>query len=139
MTKLADDFSRRPEAAGRAYWSKIDIADHVETIEAPILMQLAAQETFAMVRLIRHLADAGKPYDAYVFADETHLKWQPAHLRTILQRNLDWFRFWLQDHEDAVAASREQYEHWRRLRELQCRNPRSLRDYCGMSAAVPAS
>ena len=129
MTKQADEFSRRPDGPGRTYWSRIDIADHVETIEAPILLQLAAQETFAMVRLIRHLADAGKPYDAYVFADETHIKWQPAHLHTILQRNHAWFRFWLQDHDEDVPAR------WHRLREQQCRNRRSLRDYCAKAGA----
>lgn len=125
-----DDWVRKPEGEGRAFHSKIDIADHIEAIEAPILMHLAAQETWALVRLIRHLADAGSPYDAYVFRDETHIKWQPAHLRSIMKRNLDWFRFWLQDVEDAAPEAPDQYERWRQLRELQCQNRRSLRNYC---------
>jgi hypothetical protein len=45
-------------------------------------------------------------------------------------RNLDWFRFWLQDYEDAVPEKEGQYARWRKLRELQCKNPRSPRDYC---------
>ena len=101
------------------FWDEIDIAAHVDTIEAPILMHLAAHETYALVRLIRNLADAGKPYDAYVFAAETHIKWQAAHLHAITRRNLDWFRFWLQDFEDPSPAKAEQYLRWRELRERQ--------------------
>lgn len=107
-------------ARGRPdFWDEIDIAAHVDTIEAPILMHLAAQETYALVRLIRNLADAGKPYDAYVFPAETHIKWQAAHLHAIASRNLDWFRFWLQDVEDPSPAKAEQYLRWRKLREQQ--------------------
>jgi dipeptidyl aminopeptidase/acylaminoacyl peptidase len=119
-----------PDGEGREYWSKFDIADHIDQIEAPILMNLAAHETYALVRFIRNLADNERPYDAYVFPDETHMKWQPAHLYNIMLRNLDWFRFWLQDYEDAVPEKEGQYARWRKLRELQCKNPRSPRDYC---------
>lgn len=102
---------------GAGFWDDIDIAAHVDTIEAPILMHLAAHETYALIRLIRNLADAGKPYDAYVFPAETHIKWQAAHLHAITTRNLDWFRFWLQDYEDPNPAKAEQYQRWRKLRE----------------------
>ncbi len=119
-----------PEGDGRAFWRQIDIADHLDQIEAPILMNLAAHETYAMVRLIRLLADSRLPHDVYVFPDETHMKWQPAHLEAIMHRNLDWFRFWLQDIEDSNPEKAGQYVRWRQLRELQCRNPRSLRDHC---------
>jgi dipeptidyl aminopeptidase/acylaminoacyl peptidase len=100
-------------------WKGIDIADYVGTIEAPVLMQLAAHETFALVKLIRNLADAGKPYDTYVFPAEGHMKWQAAHLYAINRRNLDWFRFWLQDFEDSSPDKSEQYAGWRKLREQQ--------------------
>jgi dipeptidyl aminopeptidase/acylaminoacyl peptidase len=130
--KAADqDWEPKPEGAGADFYRRIDLADHVDAIEAPILMNLAAYESYAAVRLIRYLSDADKAYDVYVFADETHVKWQPAHLQTIMNRNLDWFRFWLQDYEEPVAVKEEQYARWRKLRELQCRDPRSLRDFCG--------
>jgi dipeptidyl aminopeptidase/acylaminoacyl peptidase len=34
------------------------------------------------------------------------------------ERNLDWFRFWLQDEEDADPAKGTQYERWRSLRAV---------------------
>ena len=126
-----EGFGMRPEGAGREFWRQIDLADHVDKIEAPILLHLAAHEAYGQVPLIRHLAEAGMPYDAYVFPRETHIKWQPAHLHAIMQRNLDWFRFWLQDFEDADPAKADQYARWRELRALQCRNPRSVRRILG--------
>ena len=80
-------------------------------------MQLSAYETFGMLPLIRGLADAQKPYDAYIFPNETHIKWQPSHLHAIVHRNLDWFRFWLQDYEDPDPAKADQYDRWRDLRK----------------------
>jgi dipeptidyl aminopeptidase/acylaminoacyl peptidase len=127
-----------PEADEHNFWDRINIANHVDEIEAPILMNLAVSETHALVRLIRRLRDTDHPYDAYIFPNETHEKWQPAHIDAIMRRNLDWFRFWLQDIEDPDSAKAEQYERWRQLRELQCRNPRSLRNYCDVASAEAA-
>lgn len=119
---------KRPEAL--EYWAQIDLADHIDTIEAPILMHVADREAAGMMRLQRRLSDARKPYEAFIFSDEYHQKWQPAHRYAIYNRNLDWYRFWLQDYEDPSADKADQYRRWRALRELQCLNPRSLRAYC---------
>jgi dipeptidyl aminopeptidase/acylaminoacyl peptidase len=113
------DWQPKPVGEGLEFWRQLDLADNVETIEAPILINAPASEMFGLIRLINHMAEAGKPYDAYVFPKETHLKWQPAHLQAIMQRNLDWFRFWLQFYEDPDAAKVEQYSRWRKLRELR--------------------
>lgn len=121
-----NNFLPKPEGEGLEYYAQLDIAENIDEVEAPILMNLADREMFAMIRFIRHLADAGRPYDAYVFRDEGHLKWQPAHLHAIMNRNLDWFRFWLQDYEDPNPEKKAQYEYWRELRKLQDKNPRSL-------------
>jgi dipeptidyl aminopeptidase/acylaminoacyl peptidase len=114
----SEEFLPKPEGHGREFYRRIDLADQIDEIEAPILMNLAAAETLALTPLIRGMADAGKPYDAYIFPNETHLKWQPAHLHAINHRNLDWFRFWLQDYMDSDPAKAEQYSRWRKLYEL---------------------
>jgi len=62
------------------------------------------------------LQDAGRPAEMVVFPDEYHVKWQPAHRLAIYNRNLDWFRFWLQDYEDPDPAKTEQYTRWRKFR-----------------------
>jgi dipeptidyl aminopeptidase/acylaminoacyl peptidase len=120
----------QPVGRGLQFWKKIDIAENIDEIEAPILMHHALREAYLAARFMRLMADADKPYDAYVYTNELHQKWQPAHLRSVMERNHDWFRFWLQDVEDPAADKLEQYERWRVLRKKQCKNPRSLRDYC---------
>jgi len=129
-TMMQSDWRPKPVGEGAEYWRSLDIAEHIDKVEAPILMHHSLSEAHMALRFMRHLDDEGKPYDAYVFTDELHSKWQPAHLQAIQQRNLDWFRFWLEDHEDPAAEKQEQYQRWRALRVLQCKNPRSLRDYC---------
>jgi dipeptidyl aminopeptidase/acylaminoacyl peptidase len=123
----------KPEGIALEFYKKLDVADHVDEVEAPILMNLSDSETFAALRLIRQLHDARKPYDAYIFSRESHIKWQPAHVYAIMKRNLDWFRFWLQDYIDAVPGKEQQYEKWQALRSLQCGNSRSIRNYCQTS------
>lgn len=107
----------KPQGAGMELWRRLDLAENVETIEAPILMNVPASEMPTLVRLVTHMAEAGKPYDFYVFSGETHIKWQPAHIDAIVRRNLDWFGFWLQDREDPDPAKAEQYARWRELKK----------------------
>lgn len=124
-----------PFGDGLDWWNRIDIAQHVEQIEAPILFNFADTELFNGLTLLRHMENERKAFDAYVFPNEYHVKWQPAHRQALYRRNLDWFRFWLQDYEDPAPEKQEQYVRWRQLRVLQCKNERSLRDYCGDEAA----
>jgi dipeptidyl aminopeptidase/acylaminoacyl peptidase len=108
-----------PIGAGLKWWNPIDVAQHVDKIKAPILFNIPDQEIEANTTLFRHLDDAHKPYDAYVFPGEYHEKWQPAHRQAIYRRNLDWFRFWLQDIEDPNPIKADQYVIWRNLRKMQ--------------------
>ncbi|WP_231958784.1 Atxe2 family lasso peptide isopeptidase [Altererythrobacter sp. B11] len=96
-------------------WERLSITRHLDEVTAPILMQIPEQEyMFALeyaIPLIRR-----QQADLYVFPDEPHQKFQPRHKLAVYQRNLDWFRFWLQGYEDAESSKAEQYELWRQLR-----------------------
>jgi dipeptidyl aminopeptidase/acylaminoacyl peptidase len=120
----------------QSWWNRIDVAQHVNEIEAPILFNFPDAELVVSLTLLRHLENERKPFDAYVFPNEYHLKWQSAHREAVYRRNLDWFRFWLQDYEDPAPEKRDQYARWQQLRKLQCDSPRSLRDFCGTEAAA---
>jgi dipeptidyl aminopeptidase/acylaminoacyl peptidase len=113
------DFLPKPDAAGWNFWQQRSIAENVGAIEAPILFNATAAEMYTLIRLTRNMDEAGKPYDAYVYPRETHIKFQPAHLDSIMRRNVDWLRFWLQSYEDPAPEKAVQYERWRKLRELQ--------------------
>jgi hypothetical protein len=106
----------KPVGEGLEFWKQIDLADDVESIEAPLLINTPATETYSLIRLMKHMREAGKPYDAYVFPQETHIKWQAAHIRACMERNLDWFSFWLQSYEDPDPAKADEYARWRGLR-----------------------
>ena len=98
-------------------WGTISPAFNVDRIQAPVLMQLPEQEYL-------HSLDYAIPLmreqrgDLYVFPHEPHQKFQPKHKLAVYERNLDWFRFWLQGVEDADPRKSGQYAHWRLMREL---------------------
>jgi len=137
--RLPDPYGEHPPTSfpeDADFWAPLDLAQHLDTIEAPVLFQMADAEVVITGVLIRRMADARIPVEAFSFPNELHLKWQSAHRLAVYNRNLDWFRFWLQDIEDPDPAKAEQYERWRRLRELQCRNERSMRDYCDVQSII---
>jgi dipeptidyl aminopeptidase/acylaminoacyl peptidase len=97
-------------------WRLLAPATQLDSIKAPILMQMPEQEyvmalDYAIPLIRDHRADL------YVFPNEPHQKFQPKHKLAAYQRNLDWFRFWLQGYEDLDLAKRAQYAHWREMRK----------------------
>jgi len=95
-----------------AQWRMLSPALNLEKIHCPILMQTPEQEyiqalDYAIPLIRDHRADL------YVFSDEPHQKFQPRHKLAVYQRNLDWFRFWLQGVEDPDPTKAEQYARWR--------------------------
>ncbi|OOG57801.1 dipeptidyl aminopeptidase [Rhodanobacter sp. B05] len=96
-------------------WRILSPAANLDTIKAPILMQMPEQEyvvalDYAIPLMHDHRADL------YVFPNEPHLKFQPKHKLAAYERNLDWFRFWLQGYEDPNPVKKQQYTHWREMR-----------------------
>lgn len=87
-----------------------------EKIHVPILFQLPEQEARRIPELYTRLARNGTPTELHAFPDEGHIKVQPRHRLAVYERNLDWFRYWLQDHRDQDQAKAEQYRRWDELR-----------------------
>jgi hypothetical protein len=56
-----------------------------------------------------------------VFPDEHHIKFQPKHKLAVYERNVDWFRFWLQGYEDPSPEKVGEYRIWREMRDQQCK------------------
>lgn len=97
-------------------WRRVSPALNSGKIRAPILFQLPEQEARRIPELYARLARAGVPTELYAFPDEAHLKVQPRHRLAVYERNLDWFRYWLQNYRDPEPAKTEQYARWDRLR-----------------------
>jgi dipeptidyl aminopeptidase/acylaminoacyl peptidase len=96
----------------RAAWQTMSPALNVEKIRAAVLMQLPEQEARLATELMGRLSRSATPSDFYIFPDEPHVKVQPRHKLAIYQRNLDWFRYWLQDYRDPDPAKSAQYRRW---------------------------
>lgn len=62
--------------------------------------------------LYARLDRAAVPAELYAFPDEAHIKLQPRHRLAVYERNLDWFRYWLQDYRDPDGTKAEQYRRW---------------------------
>jgi hypothetical protein len=71
------------------------------------------------------LSRQGKPVELYWYPKGEHALDTPFERMASLQRNVDWFRFWLQGYEgQAPSYDPEQYHRWRKLREQQLWNDR---------------
>ncbi|MBS7456836.1 Atxe2 family lasso peptide isopeptidase [Coralloluteibacterium stylophorae] len=99
-----------------ADWQRISPTANLDRIRAPVLMQLAEQETMHGLDYMIPLMRDGRA-DIYVFPHAPHNKFQPRHKLAVYERNLDWFRFWLLGEEDAAPAKAAQYAQWRAMRE----------------------
>jgi dienelactone hydrolase len=105
-------------------WRSESISGNVERILTPLLINAADREMLWTLHSVTALQDAGRAVEMYVFPDEYHFKWQPAHRLAIYKRNIDWMNFWLRSIESPDAANAAQYERWRNLR----RATQSVRD-----------
>jgi dipeptidyl aminopeptidase/acylaminoacyl peptidase len=119
-------------------WQRLSPRSSVDRLQFPILLQLPEEEYLVAMEYYIPLVRAGAPIEMYVFPDEPHVKIQPRHKLAVYERNLDWFRFWLQGYEDPAPEKAEQYVRWRTLRTRSCER-RPQMSYCnGVSGNGPA-
>lgn len=116
-----------------ALWERLSPTSGTDRIEAPFLMQLPEAEYRANLEFHLRLLRSGRPTELWIFPGETHWKQRPRVKLAAYERNLDWFRFWLQGREDPAAAKAAQYARWRGMREGQCGRlaGRGAPWYCG--------
>lgn len=99
-----------------APWKLISPELNVDSIKAPLLMQLPEQEYASVMPFYARLSHTDTPAELYAFPNESHTKLQPRHRFAAYRRNLDWFRYWLQDYRDPDPAQAAQYRRWDELR-----------------------
>ncbi|WP_052223707.1 Atxe2 family lasso peptide isopeptidase [Novosphingobium malaysiense] len=94
------------------FWKAMSLAANADRLHVPLLMQLADREYLLALESWAALKAHGDPVEMYVFPDEYHIKWQPAHRLAIYRRNLDWFDFWLAGRRDPDPSKHDQYRRW---------------------------
>ncbi len=88
-----------------------------EDVTTPLLIETNTSEMLGSLEFYTKLKRLGKPVQMVIYPDEGHIYSQPQHRIASMQRNLDWFRFWLQGYEDPAPEKREQYSQWGSLKE----------------------
>ena len=120
-----------PYGETRKNWLDYSFSFNLEKIHTPMLLEIMGygepydnQSVLPLTLAPRFETFTGlnrlhKPVELYYYPNEVH---QPEHPRArlaSLQRNLDWYRFWLQGYQRPTPEDPQQYVRWRNLRELQ--------------------
>ena len=100
-------------------WKRLALTENVARMNTPVLINASDDEHLLGRDTVVTFADAGKPIvEMHVYPDENHVKWSPNHRLSVYNRNVDWFRFWLQGVEDKDPRKVEQYARWRAMRQV---------------------
>lgn len=99
------------------FWNRISLVSNASRIRTPILLQMADDEFMSALPGYTALREHGVPVDLYIFPDEHHVKWQPAHKLAIYKRSLDWFDYWLKDIRSGAPERQRELDHWDELRK----------------------
>lgn len=99
-----------------ARWRRLSPVYKQSRITVPLLFQMSEQEYIQSLDYLIPLVREHRA-ELYVFPNEPHQKFQPRHKLAVYERNVDWFRFWLQGYEDPAPSKRPQYARWQVLAE----------------------
>jgi dipeptidyl aminopeptidase/acylaminoacyl peptidase len=104
------------EDPGHIY-ERVSSALNAARIDAAVLVQTADGEFRPGAQYYLEMARRRKAMEVIVYPGEEHTIWQPAHRWTLVNRFVDWLRFWLQGYEDPSPENAAQYLRWRNLRD----------------------
>lgn len=112
-------------------WLDYSISFNMDKIHTPLLLEdmgfgipfdnhqllpIGVAESF---EIITGLHSLHKPFEYYYYPDEEHEPQHPKAQLATWQRNVDWYRFWLQGFERPNPEDPDQYKRWEHLRDLQ--------------------
>jgi dienelactone hydrolase len=112
----------RPYGPGLQKWIERAPEFSTDKITAPVLLSPASPHNLITLwSLYAELRDQGKPVDLQYIRSGQHNLAKPLQRFAQQEMLVDWFDFWLNDHEDVAPAKAAQYVRWRKLRELRQR------------------
>lgn len=119
-----------PYGATLKNWLDYSVSFNLDKIHAPLLMEemgsglpydnrkalpISLADSFEVFTGLNRL---NRPVEMYYYPTESHTPEHPQARLASMQRNVDWYRFWLQDSERPNPEDPRQYVRWRKLREL---------------------
>jgi dipeptidyl aminopeptidase/acylaminoacyl peptidase len=109
-------------------WVKFAPAFGADKVNTPLIMEYMSDggsfsEPNDAYEFFVALKRQGKPVELYFYPKGEHALDTPFERIASLQRNVDWFRFWMQGYEGKPPDyDPEQYVRWRKLRDQQAWN-----------------
>lgn len=100
-----------------AFWAPMSLSAHATAWRTPLLIQVPDSEYRLGLEAVSALQLAGGPVDMFVFPDEHHLKWHPAHRLAIYERDLAWFDFWLNGVRTSEPARQKELARWEAMKK----------------------
>jgi dipeptidyl aminopeptidase/acylaminoacyl peptidase len=106
----------RPGPGHAAFWAPMSIAARAADWRVPLLIQVPDMEYRLGLEALEAFRLSGAPVDAYVFADEHHMKWHPGHKLAVYERSVAWFDFWLRGIADDDPVRVPEIARWRAMK-----------------------
>ena len=97
------------------YWLRYSVPFNADRVRAAVLMEFTPPIEDAY-ELFVALARQQKPVELYYYPKGTHPLDTPQERLASLQRNVDWFRFWVEDSVRADEEDPAKYDRWREMR-----------------------
>lgn len=123
-----------PFGASLRSWVKLSPIFHVDRVQAPLLIVVPhhelAMEEWEWLDGLRMLR---KPVEMLVLDGRTHdlhMLQEPWDIAAVAERNVDWFDFWLNGHEDAEPDKVDQYQRWEGLCGAGARSASAVMSSC---------
>jgi dipeptidyl aminopeptidase/acylaminoacyl peptidase len=129
--EIASAFGGPPFGKTLRHWEEYSTSFSMEQIHTPLMVEVMGygvhDDIAGMIptnlairyELLMGLTELGKAVELYYYPEEDHFMHTPSARLRSMERNVDWYRFWLLDTERSDPEDRNQYVRWRRLRHHQ--------------------
>jgi dipeptidyl aminopeptidase/acylaminoacyl peptidase len=129
--ELASAFGGPPFGKTLRNWMEYSTSFSLERVHTPLMVEVMGygvhDDIAGMIptnlairyELLTGLTELGKAVEMYYYPDEDHFMGTPAARLRSMERNVDWYKFWLLDTERPDPEDRDQYVRWRRMRRHQ--------------------
>jgi len=117
QTYLDAFFGGPPFGDAYPHYKRLSPAWNADRVRAPLLREYGGDVGVQSLEFYMALRKLGKPVEQIIYPGAPHVFALPSHRLASMERNLDWFRFWLQGYEDPTATKQSQYQRWRELRK----------------------
>jgi hypothetical protein len=117
--RAADVFAgSSPYGEGLQNWIERSPGFNTDKIRAPVLISAGdPQHLISLWSLYAPLRDQHKPVELQYIRNGQHNFTKPLEVFAHQEMLVDWFDFWLNDHEAAAPEKAEQYARWREMKK----------------------